>query len=983
MTKKLIHIIVLIICVNSYYTNGQNQTHPLVGDATLISSDCYELTSETPYVMGAVWFDPQLDLNEDFDIRVTLNFGSIFQWNDSDPGHIYPEAGGGADGIAFVLQQTSSAAGDVGEALGYGLLDSSVAVEFDPYYNFNADPVYDHIAISKNGNHIHTQSPYGNFSEGVIIPGETIVPALGTDPVLDNIHTGLDYEARFSWNAGTHELDVWFNCQHKFTFTEDVVNTIFGGNGNVYYGFTAATGSEYNLHKVCVSYNSQQYNLQNDTICSGESTQLDAILLNSDPNETSYSWFPTTGLSDPNIANPIASPMSTTTYTVTIEQSCYGDLIVDSLTVFVNNSLPLTIDSVGTLCIDQATIVLSANSDGGVWEGNGILDPHIGNFSPTIAGVGTHEIIYSTTGDCGGADTLYIDVFDVPTANFTANVLSGCSPLTVTFNNTVSNSSSCIWNFGDGTVLTGCGPVTHTFTGSDCFDVSLSVEANECVALQTETDLICLTNALPLTIDSVGSLCIDQAIIMLTASSDGGVWEGNGILDSNIGNFSPIIAGVGTHEIIYSTTGGCGGVDTLYIDVFDVPTVSFTANVLYGCSPLTVTFDNTASNSSSCIWDFGDGTVLTGCGPVTHTFTGSDCFDVSLSVEDNECVAFQTETDLICLTDSLPLIIEPVSSLCIDQAIIVLAANSDGGVWEGNGILDSNIGNFSPIIAGVGTHEIIYSTTGGCGGVDTLYIDVFDVPTASFTANTLSGCSPLTVTFNNTASNSESCIWNFGDGTVLTGCGPVTHTFTGSDCFDVSLSVEANGCSALQIETDLICLTPPPNASFYYSPSGLLTTETEVQFINTSVNANYYLWNFYNTETSQLTSPSHTFSSGENLNYEVCLTSFLDSTCFDTYCTIIEVESEFYFYVPNAFTPDGDKYNNNFGPHIVGANIENYEFIIFNRWGELIFKTNDLNTFWNGEYKGRLCQDGVYIWKVSLKNSNKTVKTIGHVSLLH
>jgi len=669
MTKNFIYIIALIISVNSYYTYGQNQIHPLVGDATLVSSDCYELTSETPYVMGAIWFDPQLDLNEDFDIRVTLNFGSIFQWDHANPGGIYPEAGGGADGIAFVLQQTSSAAGDVGEALGYGLLDSSLAVEFDPYYNFNADPIYDHVAVSKNGNHIHTQSPYGDFSEGVIIPGQTIVPALGTDPVLDNIHTGLDYEARFLWDAAAHELDVWFNCQHKFTFSEDLVNTIFEGNSNVYYGFTAATGAEYNLHKVCVSYNSQQFNLQNDTICSGQNSQLNAMLLNSDPNETSYSWFPTVGLSDPNIANPIASPMSTTTYVVTIQQSCYADPIVDSLTVFVNNSMPLTIDSVGTLCMDQEIIVLTANSLGGTWDGNGILDVSIGNFSPAIAGVGIHEIIYSTTGDCGG-------------------------------------------------------------------------------------------------------------------------------------------------------------IDTLYIDVFDVPTVSFTANTLYGCSPLIVTFNNTVSDGVSCVWDFGDGTVLTGSGPFTHTFTGSDCFDVSLSVE-------------------------------------------------------------------------------------------------------------------------------------------------------------ANGCIALQTETDLICLTPPPSASFSYSPSGLLTAETEVQFINTSVNANYYLWNFYNTQTSLEVSPNHTFSSGENLNYEVCLTAFLDSMCFDTYCTNFEVENEFYFYVPNAFTPDGDRSNNYFGPCIIGANIENYEFIIFNRWGELIFKTSDLNTFWNGEYKGHLCQDGVYIWKISLKHSNKTVKTIGHVSLLH
>lgn len=91
------------------------------------------------------------------------------------------------------------------------------------------------------------------------------------------------------------------------------------------------------------------------------------------------------------------------------------------------------------------------------------------------------------------------------------------------------------------------------------------------------------------------------------------------------------------------------------------------------------------------------------------------------------------------------------------------------------------------------------------------------------------------------------------------------------------------------------------------------------------------------------------------------------------------------FYVPNAFTPDGDIHNNTFLPVFTsGYDPYDYHLIIFNRWGEIIFESFNSEIGWDGTYSDHLAEDGVYIWKIVFKE-NKTDKKhqeIGHVTLL-
>ena len=86
-------------------------------------------------------------------------------------------------------------------------------------------------------------------------------------------------------------------------------------------------------------------------------------------------------------------------------------------------------------------------------------------------------------------------------------------------------------------------------------------------------------------------------------------------------------------------------------------------------------------------------------------------------------------------------------------------------------------------------------------------------------------------------------------------------------------------------------------------------------------------------------------------------------------------------FVPNTFTPNGDGDNDFFYPK--GANIREYNMIIFNRWGELVYESNDFDNKWDGTFNGKPCPDGTYVWRIRYSDERQiNFEKMGHVNLL-
>ena len=285
----------------------------------------------------------------------------------------------------------------------------------------------------------------------------------------------------------------------------------------------------------------------------------------------------------------------------------------------------------------------------------------------------------------------------------------------------------------------------------------------------------------------------------------------------------------------------------------------------------------------------------------------------------------------------------------------------------------------------------------GCINSITKPIRVYEAPTANLTSDITQACSPSDIAFTDLSysetSNIQSWFWDFGDGKTTTGQNP-NMTFDldeadyGSELFDVELTVTNTfGCSSSIYVADYLEIFSTPTAAFTFNPFMPSVSDPEVEFDNTSTNADEYNWDFGNGLTSQLTNPIHMYSENEPNLYNVQLIAYNnDKMCSDTAYSSIQVDDVIIFYVPNAFTPDGDDYNNIWQPQFYsGYDPYDYHCMVFNRWGEVIWESFDASAGWDGNYGGRgLVEDGTYVWKINFKESMsaKTHQHVGHVTVL-
>ncbi len=271
------------------------------------TDNCFQLTTTSPtYQYGSVWYQKKLDLNYDFDLSFDINLGSI--------GSL------GADGMVFVLQPLSTNIGGSGGYLGFGGpngITTSVGIEFDTWQNSWApDPANDHISFQKNGNLNHNASGY--------------LDASVTREVLNyNIEDGNYHPVRITWNATTHELTYIFDNRPPRTVTQDIVNTIFNGDANVYWGWTAGTGYRVNNQSVCVKELAFTEAISADATitavpCEGEGS-IDLMVSGGVPGYT-FDW------SDGSASEDLTGITMGGTYSVTITDAC-GNTLVQSYDV--------------------------------------------------------------------------------------------------------------------------------------------------------------------------------------------------------------------------------------------------------------------------------------------------------------------------------------------------------------------------------------------------------------------------------------------------------------------------------------------------------------------------------------------------------------------------------------------------------------------------------------------------------------------------
>ena len=269
--------------------------------------------------------------------------------------------------------------------------------------------------------------------------------------------------------------------------------------------------------------------------------------------------------------------------------------------------------------------------------------------------------------------------------------------------------------------------------------------------------------------------------------------------------------------------------------------------------------------------------------------------------------------------------------------------------------------------------------TNGCkNNSNSINIDVHPNPVADFIVDGICVNMPsmLVSTSTISASNIVSSIWHFENGDIVYE-DSLLYTYTLAGDYSTELFVISDyNCidSILKFYT----IYNNPIASFEYNPFTISTLQPEMNFITNTPYYSSLLWDFGDLAYSVLTNPVHEFEATGT--YDVWLTVVDSNQCVDSVVHTIIMYYDFVLYMPNSFTPNDDGDNDSFGPK--GLRIEeyqSYEFLVFNRWGEIIFKTNDINDWWFGTD----CQHGTYSWSIVIVDELGALrKEVGEVLLI-
>ncbi len=403
---------------------------------------------------------------------------------------------------------------------------------------------------------------------------------------------------------------------------------------------------------------------------------------------------------------------------------------------------------------------------------------------------------------------------------------------------------------------------------------------------------------------------------------------------------------------------------------------------------------------------------LSGGGPITvsPTSTSNYCFtvtDANGCLSPNACIT-------ITVRDPLAIDLIDAVSLCTGLDVDLVATASGGDPtgysfsWinaaNNQSITDVEVGASSTITVGPTvptTYQVTLSDGCSTDAIEEVDVIILNNPVAFLNVADSNGCEPFNAQFTINTDIGTNFLFDVNcDGTneVTTTNTNFSYLFANEGLYDICLDVvSAAGCTTSLSYPELIEVYPLPVANFTPDPSSTTILTPYVTFNDNSIGGTTYNWDFGDGLTvnglisstilgvdhtsGPMITPIHTYA--DTGIYDVTLTVTTEYGCINTYTYPIVIDGDYAFYVSNAFTPDGDGVNDTFRPDGIGLDPDNYEFLIFNRWGQLIFESYNPNTSWDGTFNGVESQQDVYVWKIKTKDHTKKEREYyGHVTLV-
>jgi gliding motility-associated-like protein len=755
-----------------------------------------------------------------------------------------------------------------------------------------------------------------------------------------NLNFGLDT----SWHVQTSVANV--GTYTVAIYGESHSGTFCVGHDTVYV-------TVYQTPTVTVAGN------PNPAICSGTSTTL--TVNSSGPPIATYTWSPSTGLSTSTQSTTVASPTVTTTYTAT-GTSAVG---CSSSAIFTVSVIPVPSFTVNspTSCFgntDSLKVSLTTPTSGAQtysWSPAAGLNVTTGTVvaaTPTAQGVYSYSVtgtntISTSSLTCAFTATLFVGALPLPTVTVSTAAICAGNTATLTAGGT---ATSYTWSSSSATYTANTNMLTDSPAATTIYTVTGS--GGGCMASATTT--ITVNNVPTFTISNSNPVfCKGDssalAIVPTSTTAATYTWAPSGSNNTSL-TVHPTTTTVYTVNATATSPGSCPSTSQTTVTVHQLPILTASTNTTIcngnsttlivtpsvGTAPYTYTWSPIASLSGSTN---------------TATVTASPIVNTTYSVTGQDSFGCHADTATVTVTVTTPTVTASSNSpVCKGQAIN-LSANTNGTTytWSATNGYSSHLQN--PIISNATpTNSAVYSVTvmlGSCTATNTVAV-IVDSPTVSVTPTTATVCPGGAVTY--TASGASTYTWSPSaqfspaNGNIVT-----AHPLSSTTIYTV-MGTDAANCVATAtttIHVDSIV------ANMIASPA-TGDAPLDVQFINHSVNASSYVWNFGNNSsnftTGNVNDTAKTIYPNQG-TYTVVLTASSTTgalTCIDNDTLVIIVTESYSLVIPNIFTPNGDGLNENFV--VKSEGVSTFSMEIFDRWGLKMFSTTSVTGEWDGKTVG-------------------------------
>jgi gliding motility-associated-like protein len=389
-------------------------------------------------------------------------------------------------------------------------------------------------------------------------------------------------------------------------------------------------------------------------------------------------------------------------------------------------------------------------------------------------------------------------------------------------------------------------------------------------------------------------------------------------------------------------------------------------NVVNGTAPYTYSWSSSVST----------GPLANDLYAGTHTVTITDA---------NNCVISTTAT--IGEPTALKITsLTPDTIICPESSIVLTVQGTGGNgsqyytfTWRENGNVIGT-GTSMTVDPEVSANQYCVELTETCGSPSTDSCMVINFPPAvkpNYISNLAYSCLPGSFVFLNNSDNKDqidSVVVDFGNGEtgVFYADSNITYTYTSAGIYTITVvATSVRGCVTDSTFVGIAHVIANPVADFNMSANPTTIFETVIKMQDkSSPGVINWTWSAVGSDPNSSTYENPTFHYPEGVvaTYTIQLIVETAEGCIDTIERVLSVNSDINFYAPNAFTPDGDEFNQTWKFYVSGIDEYNFELMIFNRWGEVIWETHDPNAAWDGTYNGKVVPAGAYAWTASVKD---------------